>query len=383
MCPTPIGRVHSRVASLIPGALLATLISIITGNADWIVLIGVFLLLGISLDTAFYPLVIRYQPPWMTFVLAVFEFGLLLVLASVLQLDLMIWAAAIFYWVVWILAVVTRIVVFPIASITYLESAAEFRRTQWSIPATQASVPILAAADAPGPGRGAGIFEQGGGGGGGASAIQQPISKQPSPSGIHASPFAAGGGVGVGSGTALMLVETAPEAGRELVVRDTLTIGRDGCDVNLADPLISRRHAEVESGGGTLRISDLGSSNGTFVNGRPIGADHDLAEGDEVQIGDTTWSVHAGRASDAPAGVGGGNLTRIRGSIPSPSADPSPSAIQRFPGFAPGAAVAPPAFSQPEPRRGASAARRVEATYVAYGITGATAIAVIAFLAAR
>ncbi|MCB0866813.1 MAG: FHA domain-containing protein, partial [Solirubrobacterales bacterium] len=321
--------------------------------------------------------------PWMTFVLAVFEFGLLLVLASVLQLDLMIWAAAIFYWVVWILAVVTRIVVFPIASITYLESAAEFRRTQWSIPATQASVPILAAADAPGPGRGAGIFEQGGGGGGGASAIQQPISKQPSPSGIHASPFAAGGGVGVGSGTALMLVETAPEAGRELVVRDTLTIGRDGCDVNLADPLISRRHAEVESGGGTLRISDLGSSNGTFVNGRPIGADHDLAEGDEVQIGDTTWSVHAGRASDAPAGVGGGNLTRIRGSIPSPSADPMPSAIQRFPGFAPGAAVAPPAFSQPEPRRGASAARRVEATYVAYGITGATAIAVIAFLAAR
>ncbi len=242
-------------------------------------------------------------------------------------------------------------------------------------------MPILAAADAPGPGRGAGIFEQGGGGG--ASAIQQPISKQPSPSGIHASPFAAGGGVGVGSGTALMLVETAPEAGRELVVRDTLTIGRDGCDVNLADPLISRRHAEVESGGGTLRISDLGSSNGTFVNGRPIGADHDLAEGDEVQIGDTTWSVHAGRASDAPAGVGGGNLTRIRGSIPSPSADPMPSAIQRFPGFAPGAAVAPPAFSQPEPRRGASAARRVEATYVAYGITGATAIAVIAFLAAR
>ncbi|MFN8152412.1 MAG: FHA domain-containing protein [Solirubrobacterales bacterium] len=377
MCPTPIGRVHSRVASLVPGALLAALIAIISGNADWIVLIGVYLLLGISLDTAVYPFVIRYQPPWMTFVLGLFEFGLLLVLASVLQLDLMIWAASILYWVVWILAVVTRIVVFPIASLTYLESAAEFRTTQWSIPATQASIPILAAADAPGPGRGAGIFEQGGGGG--TSAIQQPISRQPSPSGIHASPFVAGGGA------ALQLVETAPDAGRELVVRDTLTIGRDGCDVNLSDPLISRRHAELTSpGGGALQISDLGSSNGTFVNGRPVGTEPDLAEGDEGRIGDTTWSVHAGRESDAPAGVGGGNVTRIRGSIPSPSADPMPSAIQRFPGFAPGAAVGPPAFAQPEPRRrGASAARRVEATYVAYGVTGATAIAVIAFLAAR
>lgn len=375
MCPTPIGRVHSRVASLVPGALLATLIAIITGNADWIVLIGVYLLLGISLDTAVYPFVIRYQPPWMTFVLGLFEFGLLLVLASVLQLDLMIWAASILYWVVWILAVVTRIVVFPIASLTYLESAAEFRRTQWSVPASQASVPILAAAGAPGPGRGAGILEQGGGGG--ASAIQQPISRQPSPSGIHSSPFVATGGA------ALTLVEVEPDPGRELVVRDTLTIGRDGCDVNLADPLVSRRHAElVSSGGGGLRVSDLGSSNGTFVNGRPVGGEHDLAEGDEVRIGDTTWKVDSGRQSDAPAGVGAGNVTRIRGSIPSPSADPMPSAIQRFPGFAPGAVVGPPAFSEPGRRR-ASAARRVEATYIAYGVTGATAIAVIAFLAAR
>lgn len=369
MCPTPIGRVHSRVASLVPGALLGTLISIITGNADWIVLIGVLLLLGISLDSALYPFVIRYQPPWMTFVLGVFEFGLLLVLAGVLQLDLMIWAACIYYWVVWVMAALTRIVVFPLASLTYLESSGEFRRTQWSIPAPQASVPLLAVVEAPRPGAGAGLFAPPGAGG--PSAIQQPISAQPSPSGIHASPFAAAGG------PPLRLIETSPDAGRELVVDERLTIGRDGCDVNLSDPLISRRHAALSTDGGALSISDLGSSNGTFVNGRAIADERQLREGDEVRIGDATWEVRSA-GDGSPAGA----ATRLRGSIPSPAADPMPSAIQRFAGFAPGEQAGPPAFERPEGHR-ASAARRLEATVIAYGVTGATAVAVIAFLASR
>ncbi len=371
MCPTPIGRIHTRVFSLIPGALFATIIAIVTGNADWIVLIGVFLLMGIALDTCVYQWAVRYQPPWMTFTLAVVEWLLLLVLASVLELDLTIWAASVLYWIVWSLAAITKVVAFPIASLTYLESAAEFRRTEWSIPPQQASVPLLAATG--GSGRGPGLFEQAASGVGVA-----PISHQPSPSGIHASPFVATGGA------ALRLVETAPEPGRELTVRDELVIGRDGCDVNLADPLVSRRHAAFAGDGeGGLAVTDLGSSNGTFVNERPISGERALAAGDEVRIGDTVWSVEPIAAADAPGSpAGAGAETRVRGSIPSPAAAPMPSAIQRFGGFAP-VEPGPPAFPEPAGRRRPSAARRLEATVVAFAAVAATAIAVIAFLAAR
>ena len=73
MCPTPIGRIHTRVAILFLPALLGTILSLATGRPDWIVLIGVYLMLGVALDAGVYAWVIRYQPPWMTFVLAVFE----------------------------------------------------------------------------------------------------------------------------------------------------------------------------------------------------------------------------------------------------------------------------------------------------------------------
>lgn len=369
MCPTPIGRIHTRVFALIPGALFATIIALATGNADWIVLIGVFLLMGIALDTCVYQWAVRYQPPWMTFTLAVVEWLLLLVLASILELDLTIWAASALYWIVWSMAAITKVVAFPIASLTYLESAGEFRTTEWSIPPSQASLPLLAAVGPGGPGPG--LFEQA------ASGVGiKPIERQPSPSGVHAPALIATGGA------ALRLVESEPDAGRELIVRDELVIGRDGCDVNLADPLVSRRHASFAANReGGLSVRDLGSSNGTFVNERPISAERALAAGDEVRIGDTVWSVEPVVAAGDPPAAARGAATQLRGSIPSPSAAPMPSAIQRFGGFAsdPG----PPAFPEPAGRRRASAARRLEATVVSFAAVAATAVAVIAFLAAR
>ena len=122
MCPTPIGRVHTRVASLTLPAILGLILWLITGREDWIVLIGVYLMLGVALDSIVYPLVLRYQPPWMTFVLAVFEFGLMLILVNALELDLSWTEAIVFFWVSWILAALTKVVVLPIWSLTYLES---------------------------------------------------------------------------------------------------------------------------------------------------------------------------------------------------------------------------------------------------------------------
>jgi hypothetical protein len=67
----------------------------------------------------------------------------------------------------------------------------------------------------------------------------------------------------------------------------TVTIGRDrGCDVVLNDTKVSRHHAELtlDSSGWVLR--DLGSRNGTEVNGSPITEAH-LRDGDHIRLGMT------------------------------------------------------------------------------------------------
>jgi hypothetical protein len=181
MCPTPIGRIETRVATLTLPALLATVVSIVTGRPDWIVLIGVFLLLGVALDAGLYSWLLKYQPPWMTGILALGEFGLLYVLANVLKLDLTPAEAILLYWVSWALATATRIAILPNISLTYIESAGEFRRIEWSIPASQVALPIVASPAEASAGPGA-VVQQ-------ASGVHaKPLEKKPAPSGVQAVP---------------------------------------------------------------------------------------------------------------------------------------------------------------------------------------------------
>jgi pSer/pThr/pTyr-binding forkhead associated (FHA) protein len=65
-------------------------------------------------------------------------------------------------------------------------------------------------------------------------------------------------------------------------------IGRDGADVALDDPKVSRKHAELGLyGPGAYVLRDLASSNGTWVNGRRIGEKVKLAHWDLIRVGDT------------------------------------------------------------------------------------------------
>ena len=54
---------------------------------------------------------------------------------------------------------------------------------------------------------------------------------------------------------------------------------------------ISRQHAEIERAGGALVLRDLGSTNGTFVNGVKVAGDVTLKTGDRVQFGDVAFRV--------------------------------------------------------------------------------------------
>jgi signal transduction histidine kinase/pSer/pThr/pTyr-binding forkhead associated (FHA) protein len=67
----------------------------------------------------------------------------------------------------------------------------------------------------------------------------------------------------------------------------TVTIGRGTSNqVQLHDTEVSREHAELMQRGDKLVLRDLGSSNGTFVNGSPV-REHELASGDQLQLGRT------------------------------------------------------------------------------------------------
>jgi pSer/pThr/pTyr-binding forkhead associated (FHA) protein len=83
----------------------------------------------------------------------------------------------------------------------------------------------------------------------------------------------------------LRLVSTDGTQSFELREGPPLVVGRaPNSDIPILDPTISRRHAEVECGDDGFAIRDLGSSNGTYVNGERVEATK-LAAGDEIQIG--------------------------------------------------------------------------------------------------
>lgn len=74
-----------------------------------------------------------------------------------------------------------------------------------------------------------------------------------------------------------------------------LVIGRDpSCDVVIDDPLVSRRHAKLTPEQDGFRVTDLHSSNGTYVNSRRITTAH-LGPGDQLSIGRTRLVTHDGR----------------------------------------------------------------------------------------
>jgi pSer/pThr/pTyr-binding forkhead associated (FHA) protein len=84
-----------------------------------------------------------------------------------------------------------------------------------------------------------------------------------------------------------------PDGRRYALGEKPVVIGRmSDCEVVLADPRASRRHAEIQPVGHGFVISDLGSMNGTMVNGTPI-REHPLSDGDEIRLGSTVLHFEA------------------------------------------------------------------------------------------
>jgi len=88
---------------------------------------------------------------------------------------------------------------------------------------------------------------------------------------------------------------------RLLLIGPALEVGRDCHGLVLDDPQISRRHLSLGASGGRVLVTDLGSTNGTLVDGRRIEGEHLLSPGEVVQLGASTiviWNGESTAASD-------------------------------------------------------------------------------------
>jgi pilus assembly protein CpaF len=161
----------------------------------------------------------------------------------------------------------------------------------------------------------------------------------------------------------VLVVVAGPAAGRRIDLLGPMTVGRREGEIVLDDAEISRRHCTIAPGPqAEVVVTDLGSTNGTWVNGNRIAVPTVVRPGDELRCGDSVCRLEVPRAAPvaaAPAGAG-------------PPAQP-------FGAFAPVAAVA----ADVRPRRGAAATRLPAGVAFVWTVIALDALGLIVYFAAR
>ena len=106
---------------------------------------------------------------------------------------------------------------------------------------------------------------------------------------------------GSASPPALVVIEDDSSWRYVLPPTGSVTIGRvPECEVVLREPTASRKHAQLRIDDGRVFVADLGSYNGTTVNGDPVTAERELRTGDAVQICTTVLVFHGGERRIEP-----------------------------------------------------------------------------------
>ncbi|PZF95400.1 FHA domain-containing protein [Micromonospora endophytica] len=113
----------------------------------------------------------------------------------------------------------------------------------------------------------------------------------------------------------LLMVASGPMRGVGFRLRrQPQVIGRDPTvDIVVRDPHLSRRHAEIRLTGEGVCVTDLGSTNGTWVNGGRASGSTRLADGDVIRLGRTELRFHdPGVARTDPVGLSFGAAQQQR-----------------------------------------------------------------------
>src|SRR5579883_1697887 len=90
----------------------------------------------------------------------------------------------------------------------------------------------------------------------------------------------------------LLVVENESSSIFHLPRSGAIVVGRGEAELLVSHASVSRRHATFRVDDGVVRVADLGSHNGTRVNGEPISDTRRLASGDVVMVGDVVLVLH-------------------------------------------------------------------------------------------
>jgi pSer/pThr/pTyr-binding forkhead associated (FHA) protein len=200
-----------------------------------------------------------------------------------------------------------------------------------------------------------------------------------------------------------LILRSGARSGERIEVLDELVVGRENADVTVDDEEVSRRHLAVRPHDDGVELEDLGSTNGTFVDGARLSAAVVITESARVMIGETEIEIEV----EVPEPEVDPSLTRVRERpqmpdatvvrsmpvAPAPAEAPPPPPTTAAPPAAPAPAAAPAAAAAqpfgsftpaaPARRRSGPATRLWAPATVVFVIIIATAVALVIYFAAR
>lgn len=127
-----------------------------------------------------------------------------------------------------------------------------------------------------------------------ATSARRDLRRNLGGAGVDDSPFDSTGPVGGGTRDAWLIVESGAglDPGTRFDLFGGLTLGRSAeADVSFEDRYASGIHATLYSRGDRYFVEDLGSTNGTLLDGRPVSGEQELRDGSQIEIGDTRFRI--------------------------------------------------------------------------------------------
>lgn len=145
----------------------------------------------------------------------------------------------------------------------------------------------------------------------------------------------------------------------------TITVGREGCEILLPqDTSVSRNHARFQVQGNDVTVTDLGSTNGTFVNQVRLQphVPQTVRSSDAIRIGNTTFTLRADGMAGPTRAIGESAVAATRA-----IGDPSPAWQAEPASWSAAAPQARPAWIPPAPAAGSGAQRAPAPAMYGYG----------------